>query len=61
VTSARNSDEEQFGDERLMEFLREARSMRPEEMVDALIQRVREFSGPGKPTDDITAVVMLRS
>jgi serine phosphatase RsbU (regulator of sigma subunit) len=35
--------------------------MRPEEMVDALIQRVREFSGPGKPTDDVTVVVMLRS
>ena len=61
VTEARNADDEEFGDERLMEFLRQARAMRPEEMVDALIQRVREFSGPGKPTDDVTAVVMLRS
>jgi serine phosphatase RsbU (regulator of sigma subunit) len=61
VTEARSSDEEEFGDERLMEFLREARSMRPEEMVDALIQRVREFSRPGKPTDDVTVVVMRRS
>jgi len=61
VTEARNRDDEEFGDERLMEFLREARSMRPEEMVDELIQRVRAFSGPGKPTDDVTVVVMLRS
>ena len=61
MTEARNSDEEEFGDERLMEFLRESRSMRPEEMVDALIQRVREFSRPGKPTDDVTVVVMRRS
>jgi len=61
VTEARNTSEEEFGDERLMEFLRESRSMRPEEIVDALIQRVREFSRPGKPTDDVTVVVMRRS
>jgi phosphoserine phosphatase RsbU/P len=61
VTEARNSNEEDFGDERLMEFLRASRSLRPEEMVDALIQRVREFSRPGKPTDDVTVVVMRRS
>ena len=61
VTEAWNSDEVEFGDERLMEFLRQSRSMRPEEMVDALIQRVREFSRPGKPTDDVTVVVMRRS
>jgi serine phosphatase RsbU (regulator of sigma subunit) len=61
VTEARDAADDQFGEERLMEFLSEARSMRPEEMVDALIQRVREFSSRGKPSDDVTVVIMRRS
>jgi sigma-B regulation protein RsbU (phosphoserine phosphatase) len=61
VTEARDATEEMFGEERLMEFLSEARAMRPEDMVEALIQRVREFSSRGKPSDDVTVVVMRRS
>ncbi len=61
VTEARSVTEEEFGDERLMDFLTESRSMRPEEMVEALIQRVRDWSSQGKPSDDVTVVVMRRS
>lgn len=61
VTEARSIDEEEYGDERLMAFLRESQRLRPEEMVDLLIQRVREFSRRGKPTDDVTVVVMRRA
>ena len=60
VTEARNSDEEEFGEERLMEFLTESSALRPEEMVEALIQQVRDFSSRGKPSDDVTVVVMRR-
>ena len=61
VTEARSVTGEEFGEDRLMEFLREKRSMRPEEIVEALIQRVREFTIPVKPQDDVTVVVMRRS
>ena len=61
VTEARDAAEQEFGDERLMAFLTEAHTMTPEEMVDALIQRVRDFSSKGKPSDDVTVVVMRRS
>jgi phosphoserine phosphatase RsbU/P len=60
VTEARNLDEEEYGDERLMQFLRGSASRRPEELVEALIQDVRDFSRRPKPTDDVTVVMMRR-
>jgi len=60
VTEARDSADEEFGEARLMEFLTESSAMRPEEMVEALIQRVHDFSSRGKPSDDVTVVVMRR-
>jgi serine phosphatase RsbU (regulator of sigma subunit) len=44
-----------------MEFMRGSRALSPVDMVDSLIQRVREFSNRGKPTDDVTVVVMRRT
>ena len=61
VTDARDLAEQDFGDERLMAFLRECQTMRPEEVVEKLIQTVRAFSPRAKPTDDVTVVVMRRS
>jgi serine phosphatase RsbU (regulator of sigma subunit) len=61
VTEARSATEEEFGDARLMEFLRGSRALSPTDVVESLIQRVREFSRRGKPTDDVTVVVMRRA
>jgi len=61
VTEARNLSEEEFGDDRLIAFLREFQAMRPAEMVATLIQNVRAFSKREKPTDDVTVVVLRRS
>jgi len=61
VTEARNLTEEEYGDDRLIAFLRESQSMRPAEMVASLIQNVRAFSKREKPTDDVTVVVLRRS
>jgi sigma-B regulation protein RsbU (phosphoserine phosphatase) len=61
VTEAMSSTSEEFGEDRLMEFMRGSRALSPVDMVDSLIQRVREFSNRGKPTDDVTVVVMRRT
>jgi phosphoserine phosphatase RsbU/P len=61
VTEARNLSEEEYGEERLMAFLREARALTPAQMVETLIDRVREFSRRPKPTDDVTVVAVRRS
>lgn len=61
VTEARNLAEEEYGDDRLIAFLRESQAMRPAEMVASLIQNVRAFSRREKPTDDVTVVAMRRA
>jgi phosphoserine phosphatase RsbU/P len=60
VTEARNLAEDEYGEERLMDFLRATGTRRPEELVEALIQDVRDFSRRPKPTDDVTVVMMRR-
>jgi len=61
VTEARNLAEEEYGDDRLIAFLRESQAMRPAEMVASIIQNVRAFSRRERPTDDVTVVVLRRS
>jgi sigma-B regulation protein RsbU (phosphoserine phosphatase) len=61
VTEARNLAEEEFGEDRLMAFLREARALTPAQMVETLIERVRDFSRRPKPTDDVTVVSVRRA
>ncbi len=60
VTEARNDEEDEFGEERLVAFLKEHRSMDPEVIVQALIRAVYEFSKDGKPGDDVTVAVIRR-
>ncbi|HTK69390.1 MAG TPA: SpoIIE family protein phosphatase [Candidatus Eisenbacteria bacterium] len=61
VTEARNLAEEEFGEDRLMAFIREARALTPAQMVETLIERVRDFSRRPKPTDDVTVVSVRRA
>ncbi|HLF07523.1 MAG TPA: GAF domain-containing SpoIIE family protein phosphatase, partial [Thermoplasmata archaeon] len=58
VTEAHDDQMEEFGEERLAEFLRENRELDPEKFVDALIRLVYEFSSQGKPGDDVTVAVI---
>lgn len=48
---------DQFGDERLEAFLRESRDLPPEALVERLIARVRDFSGPTL-VDDVTVAAV---
>jgi hypothetical protein len=60
VTEARNPAGEEFGEERLQEFLRKRATMGAEELTETLLAFVREFCAPAKPQDDVTVVVMHR-
>jgi sigma-B regulation protein RsbU (phosphoserine phosphatase) len=57
ITEAANPAEEELGRRRVVEVLREHRHRTPEEIRQALLDRVREFRGETKPTDDVTVVV----
>lgn len=47
-----------FGETRLETFLRDARELPPETLVERLIARVREFSGPTQLSDDVTVAAI---
>jgi sigma-B regulation protein RsbU (phosphoserine phosphatase) len=56
VTEALGDDGEEFGDERVIEVLRGQGRRLASELVEAVMSRVREFSG-GEQEDDLTLVV----
>ena len=56
MTEASNHEEEEFGEERLVETLRQHRYLPPKELIEAIAGRVRQFS-PNEQADDITLIV----
>jgi serine phosphatase RsbU (regulator of sigma subunit) len=49
---------EEFGEERLLEFLLAARDLPAETLVERLIARIREFNGPAQLADDVTVAAI---
>ena len=58
VTEAVNMKGERFGKQRLYETIKAVVDQGPREIVDAIVDAVSEFSEPGSPRDDITALVL---
>ena len=56
VTEAEKADKEQFGEERLLQFVStsEFKNLNPEEMVSAVLDAVKGFAGDNEQNDDIT-------
>lgn len=53
--------EEDFGDERLLAFLKERCTLAPEDFITALVEEVRAYAAPADPGDDITALIVRRT
>ena len=58
VTEAFNPQDEEFGEERLMEYLKKHRNDPVQEIIDGLIDEVRNFCGSRAQSDDITLVIV---
>jgi serine phosphatase RsbU (regulator of sigma subunit)/predicted enzyme related to lactoylglutathione lyase len=56
VTEAFNAHEEEFGEKRLMDALRRHRDRSSKELLDSIVEEVRQFS-PHEQQDDITLIV----
>ncbi len=56
ITEALNTQDEEFGEERLIERLRQCRNLPSSAVVSCLVDEVRQFS-PYEQCDDITLVV----
>jgi serine phosphatase RsbU (regulator of sigma subunit)/catechol 2,3-dioxygenase-like lactoylglutathione lyase family enzyme len=59
ITESRNEEDEEFGEERLVEALCRSRRGTPRECVDAVVEEVRRFS-KREQHDDITLIVAKR-
>ncbi len=58
VTEAINEREEQFGEKRLLELLKENTSLSTQKLTDKIIREVNEFSRGQTQFDDITLMVL---
>ncbi|MFH1279124.1 MAG: SpoIIE family protein phosphatase [Candidatus Eisenbacteria bacterium] len=61
VCEAFNDKEEEFGDERVVEYLKAHAGREPEELVEALMDAVMDFVKPEAAGDDVTVVAVRRS
>lgn len=57
VTEAVNSDDEEFGDARLLEALKQSRSRTPEGVYRFVVERVHAWQGDLPQHDDVTLIV----
>ena len=60
VTEAINTDEQEFGDDRLIKTLENHPGCTCQEMIDAIKADVAEFVGEAEQSDDITMLVLKR-
>lgn len=56
VTESFNDDDEEFGEDRLLDAIRRNRELQPETMVRTILDEVQQFS-PHEQHDDITLIV----
>ncbi|HEV3041948.1 MAG TPA: SpoIIE family protein phosphatase [Candidatus Angelobacter sp.] len=56
ITEAANAAEEEFGEERLLQFLQANRNLPASQIVERVMSGVQEFS-PGEQGDDLTLIV----
>ena len=58
ITEAFNPQDEEFGEERLMDYLQNHRNDPVQEIIDGLVDEVRRFCGSRQQSDDITLVIV---
>jgi len=60
ATEAFNLKEEEYGEDRLTDFLRRSSEPDQDKLIAAIIQDVLKFCDPSRPTDDMTLMVVTR-
>jgi sigma-B regulation protein RsbU (phosphoserine phosphatase) len=60
ISEAMNSNQEQFGEERLQSILLQQKNQSAEEIIDTVVKEVRSHAGAHPQSDDITIMVIKR-
>jgi sigma-B regulation protein RsbU (phosphoserine phosphatase) len=58
LNEAENEAGEQYGEDRILEFMRRHRDLSPEEIQTKLVKEIKEFVGGASLQDDMTLIVM---
>ena len=58
IPDAANEDEENFGDERLLEIIRQNKEKSAEEIKDKIYDEVTKFVGDAPQFDDLTVLIL---
>jgi serine phosphatase RsbU (regulator of sigma subunit) len=61
ITEAENKNEEEFGEERLIETIFQNKEKSANELIDIIFESVNAFAGSVPQSDDMTMVVMKRT
>lgn len=61
ITEAMDKEEEQYEEERLLAIIQENYSLTSKELINAIVQSVREFAGDQDQSDDMTLLVIKRN
>ena len=60
ITEAMDSNEEEFGEERLINLIKENRKLSATDLINLLIKTVNDHAGNAEQMDDMTIVVIKR-
>jgi len=60
ICEAMNADEEPFGEERLEHLIVSNKDKSPEDLINSIIENVKEYSGDTLQMDDITLISIKR-
>lgn len=58
LNEAENPEEEQYGEERIIELLADCRDLSPDEIRNRIVENVKNFSGDAHLQDDMTLIVL---
>jgi len=60
LNEAHNSKDEEYGDKRLVEFVKENRHLPAQDLTEAVVSEVRSFAGLEKDAEDDMTIVILK-
>jgi sigma-B regulation protein RsbU (phosphoserine phosphatase) len=58
LNEAENPEEEQYGEERIIEILSDCRDLSPDEIKNRIVENVKDFAGGAHLQDDMTLIVL---
>ena len=61
IPEAMNINEEEYSDERMIQFLKSNAEKNPKEFIEQIVQDVRQHVGEALQSDDITSLFIKRT